>query len=124
MKNYAVIILLLLSATIACNNAPDTVAVFIPGTYARFRQGEFGPVYDTLIIQKMESVGNNYSIERRFRFQRSVDGKKFPWENKTESSTATYNPDSKELYDNRFDKTMHFAPDKSQLLIGNAVYIK
>jgi hypothetical protein len=124
MKSYLSCALILLFATIACNYTPDAIAVFIPGTYTRFHQEEFGPVYDTITIQKMEVLGSNYIIERTFRFQRMVDGKISPWENKTESSTATYNPESKQLYDNRFDKTMHFAPDKHQLLIGNAVYDK
>jgi hypothetical protein len=124
MKQYSIAILFLLSANITCNIKPNTITDFMPGTYVKYNIGEFGPVYDTVRIQKIETVGNNYKIERKLRFQRTIDGKIFPWENKMENSTATYNPETKQLYDNRFDKIMHFAPDKQQLFIGSTVYHK
>ena len=47
------------------------IADFIPVTYIRFSEHEFGKEYDTLVITDQSGL---YSIERRWKYERILDG--------------------------------------------------
>ena len=68
----------------------DPIADFIPGTYIRFSEHEFGKEYDTLVIADQSGL---YSIERRWKYERILDGQIFGPEYKKTVMTGVLNED-------------------------------
>ncbi|MCA6440679.1 MAG: hypothetical protein IM581_12155 [Chitinophagaceae bacterium] len=65
----------------------DAIKEFIPGTYIRTAQTEFGKAYDTLVITLQNKSVNEYKIQRRWKYDRILDGKRIEPEYKiTETS--------------------------------------
>ena len=61
------------------------IADFIPVTYIRFSEHEFGKEYDTLVITDQSGL---YSIERRWKYERILDGQIIEPEYKKTSMTG------------------------------------
>jgi|CXWL01.1.fsa_nt_gi hypothetical protein len=93
---YAIISLALLFA--ACNGImKDEVKEFIPGTYIRNAETEFGKAYDTLIITMQNKSANEYKILRKWRYDRVLDGKPIPPEYKVTETSGIYDGEKKQL---------------------------
>jgi hypothetical protein len=96
MKLIFFFVLIGVVETIGCRGIEkDPIPDFIPGTYIRFSSHEFGKEYDTLVIKK---EFNNYAIERKWRYERNLDGKSQGTEYKKVISIGIYTQGSiKEL---------------------------
>lgn len=87
MKCFLLIHLLILIVYCGCTEfKPDPVENFIPGTYIRFSQHEFGHEYDTLMITYQDV----YHIERKWKYERVLDGKVIEPEYKRTITTGVY----------------------------------
>ena len=69
----------------------EEIQQFIPGTYTRFSEHEFGKEYDTLIISLQSAAANEYRIVRRWKYERQVEGQKIEPEYKIKASVAILN---------------------------------
>ena len=69
----------------------EEIQKFIPGTYTRFSEHEFGKEYDTLVISLQNASANEYKIVRRWKYERIVDGKGIEPEYKIKASVALLN---------------------------------
>ena len=91
----------------------DEVQDFIPGTYIRFSEHEFGTEYDTLVITLQNKSVNEYRILRKWKYERVLDGKRIEPEYKRLISSGIYNATHKLLQENEsgdifsFDVTQH-----------------
>lgn len=68
----------------------DAIKDFIPGTYIRSAQTEFGKAYDTLFITLQNKSANEYKIQRRWRYDRVLDGKPLEPEYKITETSGLY----------------------------------
>lgn len=75
----------------------EEIQRYIPGTYVRFSEHEFGRECDTLIISLQNSSVNEYKIVRRWKYERVVDGHKIMPEYKIKVSVAIFDPGRKLL---------------------------
>ncbi|RTL60099.1 MAG: hypothetical protein EKK37_04450 [Sphingobacteriales bacterium] len=119
--------LLLASAIIlwACNSfGKDEVKDFIPGTYIRSSEHEFGAEHDTLIISVQNAGANEYKIERRFRYDRVLDGKPIEPEYKQTINSAIYNAETKMLQESSTLETYSFDTKQKFLFAGTTKYQK
>lgn len=100
MKYLLFIHLLMVAGLFSCRESKrDSVREFIPGTYIRYSEHEFGHEYDTLVITLLnESVGK-YSILRKWKYERVLDGKWLEPEYKRTETSGLFNPRQKLLQD-------------------------
>lgn len=101
----------------------DEVQSFIPGTYIRFSEHEFGREYDTLIISLQSSSANEYRIVRRWKYERVVDGHRLVPEYKIKVSVAIFDPRQKLLQEIRTGR-IYTVDVKSGNLFSGAVKYK
>ena len=106
------------------NSASDTVRDFIPGTYIRYSQHEFGRAWDTLEISRLSETGNNYSIQRRWAYERKLNGVTQPLDYKIEDDAALFDKEKGVLTDTRSGQILSFAPEKKELYAGATAYQK
>jgi hypothetical protein len=100
MKCFLVIHLLILIVYCGCTEyKPDPIENFIPGTYIRFSQHEFGTEYDTLVITLQNNTTNEYTILRRWKYERVLDGKVIEPEYRRTITTGVYKNKSLEEVD-------------------------
>lgn len=108
-----------------CTSAEsDAVKEFIPGTYIRSGQNEFGKEYDTLVVSVQNKTANEYKIQRRWRYDRVLDGKPIEPEYKLTETTGIYDAESKSLKETETLETMTFNIDKKVLLKGTNTFTK
>ena len=69
----------------------DEVEEFIPGTYIRFSQHEFGIEYDTLVISLQNESALEYKILRKWKYERVLDNQKIEPEYKRSFTSGIYN---------------------------------
>ena len=69
---------------------PDPMRELIPGTYIRFSQHEFGHEYDTLVISQLKGTVDAFTILRKWKYERVLDGKVVEPEYKRMVTTAVY----------------------------------
>lgn len=101
----------------------DSVEDFIPGTYIRNSQTEYGKIYDTIIVSIQNANTSPYKIEMRWRYDRVLDGKPDP-EYKKEATTGIYDGKTKRMQDQHTCNYYSFDADKSLLFIGTNQYNK
>lgn len=97
----------------------DPVPAFIPGTYIRFSVHEFGSEYDTLIITP---IADQYAIERKWRYERMLDGQRIEPEYKKTSMIGIYNESI--LTEQQTGTHYSFDLDKKCLYSGDTRYDK
>ena len=68
----------------------DQLQRFIPGTYIRFSQHEFGKEYDTLVISLQSAAANEYKIVRRWKYERQVIGQRMEPAYQIKASAAIF----------------------------------
>jgi hypothetical protein len=105
------ITLLILSATViisSCNTSgKDEIMEFIPGTYIRTGQNEFGKEFDTLVISVQNLAAKEFKIQNRWHYIRQVEGEADVPEYKVETlDHYSFDVKEKVLFDgtNKFKK--------------------
>lgn len=107
---------------VACNGlTKDEVKAFMPGTYTRISEHEFGKEYDTLIISE---IGGQFKIQRNWKYERVLDGVAQEPEYKQETSTAVYDAKHHLLNENETGHTISFDQREGVLFVGPTKYNK
>lgn len=88
---YIFLLHLVVAVIVSCRGfSPDPVQEFIPGTYIRFAEYEYGKEYDTLIISIQNKMADEYGIIRKWKYERVTDNLKLESEYKRRVTTAVY----------------------------------
>jgi hypothetical protein len=120
-----VMLLFFLVAIISCtNNLPDGIENFIPGTYIRFSQHEYGTEHDTLVITVQNSSANEYRIMRKWKYERVLDGNRIEPEYKRTETSGIYSAKDKILQETETGDIISFDVKRNLLLTGSTEYQK
>jgi hypothetical protein len=111
---------------LAACSSPESVAIkeFIPGTYIRSAQTEFGKAYDTLIITLQNKSANEYKIQRRWKYDRLLDGKPIEPEYKVTETSGLYDAENKILQETETLEFFTFDTEKKLLFNGTNKFTK
>ena len=112
----------LLPTIISCTHHEDLVKGFIPGTYTRQIRGQYSKGQDLLDISRANE--NIFLIIHRSHYERLLNGKWQAPETKSEQWVAIYDEKDKVLREQQKGKIFSFIPEKNELLLGTAEYIK
>lgn len=124
-KYILIIHLLILFWIYGCQDLqPDPVQKFIPGTYARFSQHEYGTEFDTLVITLQNTSANEYKILRKWRYERVLDGVPLEPEYKRTTTSAIYNTSHKLLRETETGDFYSFDTHQKVLFNGPIKYNK
>lgn len=109
-----------------CTNgtSADEAKTNIPGTYIRTSQHEYGKEFDTLVVSLQNSAANEFKLNRRWRYERVLDGKAIEPEYKNTTTSAIYDEASKQLKENETGDTYSFDPASKTLFAGSTKYEK
>jgi hypothetical protein len=102
----------------------DEVEEFIPGTYIRFSQHEFGVEYDTLVISLQNKSALEYKIFRKWKYERLLDGVRIEPEYKRSFTSGIYNGEQGLLRENETGDTYTFDVKQKALFNGPVKYQK
>ncbi len=120
---YAIILLSFLFA--ACNGImKDEVKEFIPGTYIRNAETEFGKAYDTLVITMQNKSANEYKILGKWRYDRVLDGKPIEPEYKVSETSGIYDGEKKQLQETETLEFFTFDVENKLLFNGANKFTK
>lgn len=82
----------------SCTSAEkDVIIEFIPGTYVRTGQNEFGKEFDTLVITTQNPAAKEFKIQNRWHYIRQVEGEANVPEYKVKETSGIYNAETKLL---------------------------
>ena len=82
----------------SCTSAEkDVIIEFIPGTYIRTGQNEFGEEFDTLVISVQNPAAKEFKIQNRWHYIRQVEGEANVPEYKVKETSGIYNAETKLL---------------------------
>lgn len=124
MKTVLLITMLVIFNGCAQNGVKDDVERSIPGVYTRFSKHEFGTEHDTLVITLQNSTTHEYSIERKWRYDRVLDEKTLDPDYKQESGTGIYDPRHKYIKEIQSGNIFSFDVKEKLLFNGPAKYQK
>ena len=126
MKIILLILMTLLLLIFSCEILvkTDEVRDFIPGTYIRFSQHEYGTEYDTLIINLQNKAANEYKIQRKWKYERVLDGGSIEPEYKRLITSGIYNASNKLLQESETGLAFSFDAKKLLLYSGPIQYKK
>ena len=102
----------------------DEVQVFIPGTYIRFSQHEYGTEYDTLVITLQNKTTNKYMILRKWKYERMMDGKDIEPVYKRLTTSGAYSTKDKTLQEAQTGEIFSFDVKNELLFSGPTEYRK
>jgi hypothetical protein len=102
----------------------DEVEEFIPGTYIRFSQHEFGIEYDTLVISLQNQSTLEYKILRKWKYERVLDNQKIEPEYKRSFTSGIYNDKNGLLKENETGDIYSFDLKQKILFSGPVKYHK
>lgn len=102
----------------------DAIKAFIPGTYIRSAHTEFGKAYDTLVITVQNKAANEFRIQRRWKYDRVLDGKPIEPEYKVTETTGLYDGEKKILQETATLDLMTFDRERKLLLKGTNTFTK
>ncbi len=102
----------------------DAIKAFIPGTYIRSSQTEFGKAHDTLIITLQSKSANEFKIQRRWKYDRVLDGKPIEPEYKVTETTGLYDAEKKTLQETETLEFFTFDAEKKLLFNGANKFTK
>lgn len=114
----------LLIAGCGTNNETGEIMNFIPGTYVRQSDGEFGKSYDTLVISLQSKAASQYKIIRHWRYNRVLDGKQIEPEYKITETSAVFDASAKALQESETLELLTFDTKKKLLFNGPNQFIK
>jgi hypothetical protein len=109
-----------------CSNetSADEVKAAIPGTYIRASQHEYGKEFDTLVVSQQNEAANEFKVNRRWRYERVLDGKAIEPEYKNTTTTVVYDVAAKQLKEAETGDTYSFDPATKSLFAGTTKYEK
>lgn len=116
--------LLVIACSCQLKKVKDEVMDFIPGTYIRFSQHEFGTEYDTLIISLQNSSAGEYKIVRKWKYERVLDGQPIEPEYKRAITAAIYSTENKFLRETETGSIYSFDTREKLLFNGPIKYKK
>jgi hypothetical protein len=102
----------------------DPTEKFIPGTYIRSSSHEFGKENDTLIVSLQNADANQYKIERRWRYQRVLDGNPIEPEYKITTTSGVFNDKEQVLREDKTGLMYSFDIKRNLLFTGSTEYRK
>jgi len=102
----------------------DDVEEFMPGTYIRFSQHEFGVEYDTLVISLQNKSAQEYKILRKWKYERVLDNQKIEPEYKRSFTSGIYYVQQGVLRENETGETYSFDLEQKALFNGSVKYQK
>lgn len=110
----------------ACSSLSESNAIqeFIPGTYIRSAQTEFGQAYDTLVISLQNEPAREYKILRKWRYDRVLDGKPIEPEYKLTESSGIYDTEKNLLQETETLELFTFDVEKKLLFNGANKFTK
>jgi len=125
MKIILVFDIAILILLISCSSLmKDKIKEFIPGTYIRFSQQEFGAEYDTLIITLQNPSANEYNILRKWKYERVLDGNELQPEYKRIRSSGIYLSKHKIIQETETGDVISFDIKHKILFNGSVQYHK
>jgi hypothetical protein len=125
MKPLLFFLLVAVFVLFGCSSSEsDAVNKFIPGTYIRNAETEFGKAYDTLVITLQNKSANQYKIQRRWRYNRVLDGKPIPPEYKVSETSGLYDSEKKVLQETETLEFFTFDVENKFLFNGANKFIK
>ena len=122
MKTLLLIQLVLL--LLAACSSQDEMQTFIPGTYIRFSQHEYGTEYDTLVITPQSRTANEYKILRKWKYERVLDGSPIEPEYKRLTTSGIYSTKHKLLQETETGDMFSFDVRGKLLFNGPTKYQK
>ena len=102
----------------------DDTQTFIPGTYTRTSQHEFGTEYDTLVISLQNQSANEFNIVRKWKYERVLDGERVEPEYKHQTTSGIYNARYKLLEETESGDIFSFDVKEKLLFNGSTKYQK
>ena len=102
----------------------DAINKFIPGIYIRNAETEFGKAYDTLVITLQNKSAKEYKIQRKWRYDRVLDGKPLPPEYKVSETSGLYDGEKKVLQETETLEFFTFDVEKKMLFNGANKFTK
>ena len=117
-------LMLLVADMYGCRDSADPVRAFIPGTYIRFSEHEYGHEYDTLQIQAPANRSTHYTIMRRWKYERLVDGMPIEPEYHVTRISAYYLPQQHVLHITRTGQLLSFDVGAGVLKMDTVNYKK
>ena len=102
----------------------DEVRDFLPGTYIRFSQHEYGHEYDTLTITLQNKAAGEYKILRKWKYERLLDGKLLEPEYNRTTTSGIYNGDRRLLQETETGDFLSFDVGEKVLFNGPTKYQK
>ncbi|TWI77989.1 hypothetical protein IQ13_4233 [Lacibacter cauensis] len=110
---------------ISCSNqSSDQTLAFIPGTYVRSEQNEYGQIEDTINISIQHQEVNSFIIEQRWQYERILDGIHQQPEYKMIIDLGFYYPEKKLMKNQRTLVTYSFDLEKNVLYFGSLRFQK
>jgi hypothetical protein len=121
-------VLLILSTTLIISgcgtSGKDEIMEFIPGTYIRAGQNEFGKEFDTLVISIQNLAAKEYKIQNRWHYIRQVEGETNIPEYKVKETSGIYNAETKLLEESETLEHYSFDPKEKVLFNGTNKFKK
>jgi hypothetical protein len=124
MKMICISLIGILTLLSACTPVVDKTESFIPGTYIRTVEDEFGTAWDTLIIAIQNKEAKEYRIEERWLIKRVLDGKAQEPEYKTMQTTAIYLPERQLLQETQTMLALTFNLENNTMNRGTNLFTK
>lgn len=124
MKVLLIISLFFLMLLSGCGSSQSKFRDFIPGTYTRYSQSEFGESYDTIVITLKNESAREYKIINRWRYDRVLDGKPIASEFKVKESSGIFYPEHHFLQESQTLMLFTFDTKKNLMYCGTGSFTK
>lgn len=118
------IVILVVICSCGSFSTTDKVKEFIPGTYTRFSQHEYGTEHDTMVITLQNSTANEYKILRKWKYERVLDGSAIEPEYKRMTTSGIYSVRNKVLQETETGDLFSFDVKGKLLFNGSTKYQK
>jgi hypothetical protein len=100
------------------------IVSFIPGTYVKQIDHEYAKGEDTITIRVAGPSVADYTVQRRSKFQQTIDGKSFKPRFEIHQYKGVYDSESQRLRIPNKEYVLFFNPDSKTLTLGSTVYKK
>jgi hypothetical protein len=121
MKWLFIIHLCLVAAIYGCRDGkPVLLQEFIPGTYIRYSDHEFGSEYDTVTISLQNKNASQFTISRRWKYERTGEAPEY----QLTITAGIYDVGKGIMEDMETGDLISFDPKQNCLFIGTIKYKK